>query len=94
MKEKSNFFEFSRGKNFPLFLAVLIVIVFIGDLITGISKNFFLGSYRFFHIILAQWLVLFYLWFKLGYKQKPLFYYIAANEAIIAICLVILLAAK
>jgi len=82
-----------RETSFPFFLAKLLVIVFFSAVIIGIAKYYLVKLLIFTPLLMAQWLIILYIWFKLENQARPSMKYILTNEILLVICLIILLLA-
>jgi hypothetical protein len=86
-------FRTEPDSSFAFFLCKLIVIVFFSVVIIGIMKYYIIKLFIFTPLLMFQWLILLYIWYKLENKTKPVLKYILMNEAILVINLIILLLA-
>jgi hypothetical protein len=66
--------------SFTLFIANAAILTFIVALSRGVVLSFLNGYYEFFHLILTQWIILVYLWFKLANGFKISTRYVIATE--------------
>jgi len=82
-----------KETSFPLFLGKLMVVVFFSSVLIGLAR-YYLTEFLFFTpVMISQWLVLLYIWFKFENQTRPSLKYIIANELIIVFCLILLLVA-
>lgn len=79
------------NERFIVFLANAAVLAFIVALARGIVFLFLSEYFEFFHIIITQWLVLVYIWFKAVNGFKISARYIISTEIILVIFTAILL---
>ena len=86
-------FKFERDVSFPLFLGKVLVIVFLSAVVIGLAKSYLIKLFIFAPLIMAQWLIILYIWYKFENKVKPSLKYILTNEIILVINLIILLLA-
>lgn len=82
-----------RETSFPLFIAKLLVIVFFSAVIIGIARAYLVKLFIFTPLLMAQWLIILYIWFKFENGVKPALKYLLTNEIILVINLIILLLA-
>ena len=78
-------------ERFVIFIANAALLAFVVSLARGIVMVFLQSYYEFFHIILVQWLVLVYLWFKFINCFRISARYIVSTEIILVIFTAVLL---
>jgi|GEM_PF-3109049 hypothetical protein len=78
-------------ERFVIFIANAALLAFVVSLARGIVMVFLQSYYEFFHIILVQWLVLVYLWFKFINGFRISARYIVSTEIILVIFTAVLL---
>jgi len=79
------------NERFIIFLANASILAFIVSLARGIVLVFLTEYFEFFHIIITQWLVLIYIWFKGVNGFRISARYIISTEIILVIFTAILL---
>lgn len=78
-------------ERFLLFLANAAILTFIVSLARGIVVVFLTDYYEYFHLIIIQWFVLVYLWFKFINGFKTEWKYVLATEITLIIFTIVLL---
>jgi len=81
----------SVDERFVIFIANAALLAFVVSLARGIVMVFLQSYYEFFHIILVQWLVIVYLWFKFANGFRISARYIIATESILVVFTAVLL---
>lgn len=79
------------NERFIVFLANASILAFIVSLARGIVLVFLTEYFEFFHIIITQWLVLVYIWFKAVNGFRISARYIISTEIILVIFTAVLL---
>jgi len=78
-------------ERFVVFIANAALLAFVVSLARGVVMVFLQSYYEFFHIIITQWIVLVYIWFKAVNGFKISGRYIISTEIILVIFTAILL---